>query len=165
MSFAARLLALRTALQNRTRRRNVVAEAGITLLEMLVVLVIIGLLVGLIGPNLLGRVDRAKVDTTLTQLKMLKGALDTLRLDVGRYPTAEEGLALLVTAPQDQTLRARWNGPYLEGGRLPQDGWGRNYVYSLPGRDGRAYALYSLGADGQPGGTGNDAEIGDLPPN
>lgn len=82
MLLAARLLA---RLQNRTRRRHVLAEAGITLLEMLVVLVIIGLLVGLIGPNLLGRVDRAKVDTTLTQLKMLKGALDTLRLDVGRY--------------------------------------------------------------------------------
>lgn len=162
MPFVVRLLA---RLQNRSRRRHALAEAGITLLEMLVVLVIIGLLVGLIGPNLLGRVDRAKVDTTLTQLKMMKGALDTLRLDVGRYPTAEEGLALLVTPPQDQALRARWNGPYLEGGKLPQDGWGRNYVYSMPGRDGRAFALYSLGADGQPGGTGNDAEIGDLPPN
>lgn len=153
---------LTPGLGHRIDRRRLL-QAGITLLEMLVVLVIIGLLVGLVGPNLLGRVDKAKVDTTNTQLKILKSALDTMRLDIGRYPTNEEGLAMLVTAPNDAGLRARWNGPYLEGGKLPDDGWNRAFIYSVPGKDGAPFALYSLGADGQPGGSGVDGDIGYLP--
>src|ERR1700740_178476 len=86
---------------------------GFTLLEMLVVLVIIGLIAGLVGPQLMGRVDTSKVTAADTQVRMLKSALDTMRLDIGRYPTKEEGLALLVTPPKDDRIAARWQGPYL----------------------------------------------------
>src|SRR5688572_7303893 len=89
------------------------AEAGFTLLEMLVVLVIIGLIAGLVGPQLLGRVDTSKVTAADTQVRMLKGALDTLRLDIGRFPTKEEGLDLLMAAPKDERVARRWRGPYL----------------------------------------------------
>jgi general secretion pathway protein G len=136
---------------------------GFTLLEMLVVLVIIGLLAGLVGPRLFGKVDTSKVQTAQTQVKMLKGALDTLRLDIGRYPTAAEGLNLLQAPPDDEKLRARWHGPYLDGD-LPQDPWGNPYQYSIPGRNNQPFALYSLGADGKKGGEGFDADVGMLPP-
>src|SRR5215813_14162462 len=87
--------------------------SGFTLLEMLVVLVIIGLLAGLVGPQLMGRVDTSKVTTAETQSRMLKSALDTMRLDIGRYPTKEEGLAMLSTAPADTRVARKWQGPYL----------------------------------------------------
>lgn len=136
---------------------------GVTLLEMLVVLVIIGLLAGLVGPRLLGTLDKANVDTAKVQVKMLKGALKTMRLDIGRFPTTEEGLALLRGAPTDEKIRAFWKGPYLEEA-VPLDPWKNAYQYSVPGSDGRDFALYSLGADGKPGGSGFDADLGDLPP-
>jgi len=136
---------------------------GFTILEMLVVLVIIGLLAGLVGPKLLGYVDDASVRTAEVQVKMLKGALQTMRLDIGRFPTTEEGLALLRSLPVDEKIRPFWKGPYLEE-PLPLDPWKNPYQYSLPGRDGMDFALYSLGADGKLGGTKNDADIGYLPP-
>ena len=120
---------------------------GFTLLEILVVLVIIGLLAGLVGPRLLSQLDRAKVTTAETQIKMLKGALETMRLDLGRFPNAEEGLKILVTAPVDGALRTRWRGPYLDG-QLPSDPWGNPYQYDPRGRDTNPFTLYSFGPDG-----------------
>ncbi len=138
--------------------------AGFTLLEMLVVLVIIGLLAGLVGPRLFSKVDESKIKTTKVQVKMMKGAVETLKLDINRFPNTEEGLSLLWTPPQDERLRSLWHGPYLDE-QIPADPWGRPYQYSVPGADGQPFALYSLGPDGQPGGEGENADIGYLPAN
>jgi general secretion pathway protein G len=137
--------------------------AGFTLLEMLVVLVIIGLIASLVGPRLFSRVDTSKVQIADTQSRMLRGAVETFQLEVGRIPTADEGLAVLVKPPADERAKARWRGPYLDEA-VPSDPWGNPYVYSMPGRDGLPFALYSLGADGKRGGEGNDADVGFLPP-
>ncbi len=139
------------------------ATRGFTLIEMLVVLVIIGLLASLVGPKLFSKVDSSKVQTAQTQVKMLKGSLETLRLDIGRFPSEAEGLALLNAAPEDEKLRARWRGPYLDEA-LPPDPWGNPYQYSVPGANGQPFALYSFGADGKRGGEGTDADVGYLPP-
>lgn len=136
---------------------------GFTLLEMLVVLVIIGMLAGLVGPKLFSKVDSSKVQTAQTQVKMLKGSLETLRLDIGRFPTAEEGLAILNAPPADEKLKTRWRGPYLDD-KLPPDPWGNPYQYSIPGAESQPFALYSMGADGKRGGEGFDADVGYLPP-
>jgi general secretion pathway protein G len=133
--------------------------AGFTLLEMLVVLVIIGLVAGLVGPRLFSKVDSSKVQTAGVQIKLLRGALETMRMDVGNYPSADVGLAMLTTAPSDPAQRARWKGPYLDEG-VPLDPWGNPYQYRVPGEDGRPFAIVSLGADGKPGGEGIDADIG-----
>lgn len=136
--------------------------AGFTLIEMLVVLVIIGLLAGLVGPKLFGKVDSSRVQTAQTQVKMLKGAIESMRLDIGRFPTPEEGLALLSTSPKDDKIRGRWRGPYLDDD-VPLDPWGTPYQYSVPGSKGQPFALYSFGADGKAGGEGTDADVGYLP--
>jgi len=138
-------------------------QLGFTLLEMLVVLVIIGLLAGLVGPRMFGKVDSSKVKTAQTQIKMIKGALETLRLDVGTFPTAQEGLAVLYDPPSDQRRRKQWQGPYLDE-QVPLDPWGNAYQYSVPGKDRQPFALYSFGADGQPGGSEFAADIGYLKP-
>jgi general secretion pathway protein G len=135
-------------------------QAGFTLLEMLVVLVIMGLLAGLVGPQLLARVDTSKVSAANTQARMLKTSLDTMRLDVGRFPTKEEGLDLLNKPPRDERLARRWHGPYLSED-VPLDPWGNPYVYVQESDSG--IALFSLGADGKPGGEGNNADVGFLP--
>jgi general secretion pathway protein G len=144
-------------------RARAVLQSGFTLLEILVVLVIIGLLAGLVGPRLLSQVDRGKNTTAEAQVKMLKSALETMRLDLGRFPTNDEGLNLLVTAPADPALKAKWVGPYLDG-KMPVDPWGNPYNYSVPGRDGVPFALYSYGGEGKPGASGVGAGIGYLPP-
>jgi general secretion pathway protein G len=135
------------------------ASAGFTLLEMLVVLVIIGLLAGLVGPQLMSRVDTSKVTAADTQVRMLKSALDTMRLDIGRYPTKDEGLAMLMEQPKDERAARKWQGPYLSEA-LPNDPWGNPYQY-MPA--GNTVYLYSYGADGQPGGEGINADVGFLP--
>jgi general secretion pathway protein G len=142
--------------------RPLTKPAGFTLLEMLVVLVIIGLIASLVGPRLFSRVDASKVQVAETQTRMLRGAVETYRLEVGRLPTMEEGLAVLTQTPTDERARGRWRGPYLDEA-VPADPWGNPYQYSIPGRDGMPFALYSHGADGQPGGEGNDADVGFLP--
>lgn len=134
-------------------------QRGFTLLEMLVVLVIIGLLAGLVGPRIWGASDDAKITTAKTQIKMLKGALEAMHLDIGRFPSAEEGLSLLRSAPADERIKALWKGPYLDEG-VPNDPWNSPYQYSIPGKN-RPFALFSLGADGQAGG-GNSDDIGYL---
>lgn len=136
---------------------------GFTLLEMLVVLVIIGLIASLVGPRLFSRVDSSKVQVAETQARLLRGAIETFRLEVGRLPTTQEGLSVLYTAPSDDRSRARWRGPYLDE-RVPADPWGNPYQYAIPGRDGLPFAIYSYGADGKAGGEGNDADVGFLPP-
>lgn len=137
-------------------------QAGFTLLEMIVVLVIIGLLMGLVGPRLFHQADRAKVQTAQTQVKMLRGALETMRLDIGRFPTDQEGLQLLVQKPTDPAIAPLWHGPYLDGA-VPLDPWGHPYIYSAQPSKDQAFTLYSYGADGKPGGTGENADIGYLP--
>ncbi len=141
-----------------TRARH----SGFTLLELLVVLVIIGLLAGLVGPRLLGRVDQSKVTTAQTQVQLLRGALENFRLDVGRYPTPEEGRAALVQAPSAPDARAKWRGPYLTDA-LPNDPWGQPYQFSVPGANAQPFALYSWGADGKVGGEGDAKDLGLLP--
>ncbi|SJZ90175.1 type II secretion system major pseudopilin GspG [Novilysobacter spongiicola] len=137
-------------------------QRGFTLLEMIVVLVIIGLIMGLVGPRLFGQADKAKVQTAETQIKMLGGALQTMRLDIGRLPTAEEGLRALVERPGDERAAKAWSGPYLDD-NVPADPWGRPYQYAPASSGAKPYTLYSLGADGQPGGEEFDADVGHLP--
>ncbi len=131
-------------------------EAGFTLIELLVVLVILGLLAAVAGPRVVGYLGGARSDTASIQLAALEQALDLYRLDVGGYPSTEEGLRALLTQPAGAD---GWNGPYLDGETVPADPWGNPYVYRMPGADG-AYDLYTLGADNRPGGTGENAPIG-----
>jgi general secretion pathway protein G len=135
----------------RTRRR----QAGFTLIEIMVVMVIIGLLMALVGPNLIGRSEKAKTQAAAMQIERLGTVLDTFRLDTGRYPTSQEGLGVLVQRPIGLD---RWDGPYLTKG-IPNDPWDRPYVYRSPGDGGRPYDLYSFGADGAPGGQDNNRDI------
>lgn len=132
---------------------------GFTLLEMLVVLVIVGLLVSMVGPRLFTKVDSAKVQTAAAQIKLLRGAVETMRMDINVYPTVEQGLRLLTEQPADPALRQRWKGPYLEGA-VPPDPWGNLYQYRPPESSNQAFTLISFGADGKPGGVGNDQDIG-----
>ena len=140
-------------------RLRVRVDHGFTLLEMLVVLVIIGLVAGLVGPRLFSKVDSSKVQTAGVQIKLLRGAIETLRMDMGKYPPVDVGLGMLVTPPADPTLSPRWKGPYLDES-VPLDPWGNAYQYAIPGTDGRPFSIVSLGADGKIGGEGNDADIG-----
>ena len=129
--------------------------AGFTLIELLVVLVILGLLAGLVGPNVMKYVGSSKVEVAKAQLEDLAAGLDLFKLDVGRYPNSEEGLRVLVEG-KDTILG--WNGPYLRKKRVPQDPWNHDYVYALPGQ-GSDYQLISFGADGEPEGTGENADL------
>ena len=155
------LLAQKTNLQRRQLRQS---ATGFTLLEMLVVMVIIGMLAAFIGPRLFSNVEKAAVTAATAQVKMLRGAIETFRLDVGRYPTQQEGLAALNKAPGDTNVASRWRGPYLDG-EVPLDPWKNPYQYSLPGAGGQPFALYSYGNDGKRGGEGYAADIGTLPVN
>jgi len=138
-------------------------HAGFTLMEMLVVLAIIGLIVGMVGPRILGTVDREAPKIAMTQAKLLRGAIENFRLDVGRYPTTQEGIAALTLKPSDSVIAARWRGPYTDGD-IPMDPWKNPYQYSVPGANGQPFALYSMGADGKRGGEGDAADVGVLPP-
>ncbi|WP_126446469.1 type II secretion system major pseudopilin GspG [Sulfuricystis multivorans] len=127
---------------------------GFTLLELLVVVAIIGLLVAYVGPRYAAQLGKSEITAARAQMEALAKALDTYRLDTGHYPSAAQGLAALRERPAGE---AKWNGPYLQKD-VPADPWGRPYVYRVPGRKGD-YELLSLGRDGVPGGTGDNADI------
>jgi general secretion pathway protein G len=128
--------------------------AGFTLIELLVVVVIIGLLAGLVAPRYFGQVAKSNVNVARAQIDALGKALDQYRLDVGSYPSTDQGLQALVSRPDSID---RWQGPYLQKG-VPPDPWGRPYLYKAPGDHGD-YDLLSYGADGQPGGTGENIDV------
>ena len=130
-------------------------SAGFTLLELLVVIVIIGLLAAYVGPKYFSQLGKSEVTVARAQIEAFEKSLDTYRLDVGRYPTTEEGLNALMSAPP--TAAGKWNGPYLKKG-VPADPWGHAYQYRAPGSKSE-YDIVSLGKDGQPGGTGEGADI------
>jgi general secretion pathway protein G len=127
---------------------------GFTLLELLVVMVIIGLLAGIVAPQYFAQIGKSNAKVARAQIESFGQALDQYRLDVGQYPTSEQGLLALRTAPQQV---ARWQGPYLKRD-VPEDPWGRAYLYKRPGQHGE-YDLLSLAADGQPGGDGENADV------
>ena len=127
---------------------------GFTLLELLVVMVIIGLLAGIVAPQYFAQIGKSNAKVARAQIESFGQALDQYRLDVGQYPTTEQGLLALRAAPQQV---ARWQGPYLKRD-IPDDPWGRAYVYKRPGQHGD-YDLVSLGSDGQPGGDGEATDV------
>jgi len=139
-----------------SERKNARRDAGFTLIELLVVLVILGLLAGMVGPQVLGYVGSSKSKAARVQLEQIAAALDLYRLDVGRYPTTQQGLKALAEAPAGVK---GWSGPYLAKGGVPADPWGNPYAYKAPGR-GRPFDVTSLGRDGREGGDGEDADIG-----
>lgn len=128
--------------------------SGFTLLELLVVIVIIGLLAAYVGPKYFAQLGKSEITIAKAQIESFEKALDSFRLDVGRYPTTEEGLSALTTPPTGVTT---WNGPYLKK-QAPQDPWRHSYVYRSPGGKGELDIL-SLGKDGQPGGSADNADI------
>ena len=129
--------------------------AGFTLLELLVVVAIIGLLVGYVAPRYFSQVGKSEVQVARAQIDALEKALDQYRLDTRRYPTAEQGLAALVVKPANEP---NWAGPYLKKA-VPNDPWGRPYVYRVPGQKSE-FDLLSYGRDGKAGGSGEDADVG-----
>lgn len=127
---------------------------GFTLIELLVVMVIIGLLAALVGPRFIRQEEKAKIKAAKAQIELLSTALDTFRLDVGRYPTTQEGLEALRQKPGGLE---RWDGPYLKK-EVPLDPWGKTYVYKSPGEHG-TFDITSYGADGAPGGDGDNRDV------
>jgi general secretion pathway protein G len=137
-------------------QRHAHASAGFTLVEMLVVLTIIGLIMGLIGPRVLGYLSESKVKTAKLQIESFSSALDLFYIDTGRYPTSSEGLESLALRPSGVDV---WNGPYVKGARIPTDPWGHPYQYRSPVERIPPYEIMSLGSDGSEGGTGNAADV------
>jgi general secretion pathway protein G len=153
-----------TALANRLsphRLRSLASTAspGYTLIEILVVLTIISLLLGLVGPRVLSYLGDSKVKTAKLQIESFGSALDLFYLDTGRYPTGSEGLDALTQRPSNVPV---WNGPYLKGGRVPNDPWGNAYQYRSSGERTPPYEIASFGADGREGGTGTAADISNV---
>lgn len=145
-------------LKLRAHRRSRRRPSGFTLIEILVVIVVIAILATLVAPNIFQHVGAAKDATAKSQIEMLGAALDAYRLDNGRYPTTEQGLAALWEKPTSDPP-ANWRSPYLRK-PVPLDPWGRAYVYTAPGQvNPQGYDLLSYGADGKPGGDGEDADI------
>ena len=138
----------------RARARRASRKAGYSLMEILIVLAIMGLLVALVGPQLANMFGGAQGKTATAQVRTIKEVLNNINLDIGRFPTQEEGLSLIVQAPGDGV--ANWNGPYMD--EVPQDPWGKPYIYTAPA-DGGEPTVSSLGKDGKPGGSGANADI------
>lgn len=135
-------------------RKPECTHAGFTLIELLVVIAILGLVAGLVGPQIMKQFAGAKADTARLQIVDLGAGLDLFYLDLGRYPSTDEGLAALTAAPAQNS---DWNGPYLKKA-IPEDPWGQAYRYRSPG-DNAPYELVSYGADQQPGGSGDNADL------
>ena len=137
--------------------KKLTRQSGFTLIEVMVVIVILGVLAALIVPNVMGRGEKAKVDTTVIKLQSIAGSLDQYKLDNGKYPSMQDGgLDALVNKPA--TAKNWLPGGYVKGG-FPKDSWENDLQYVVPGSEGRAFDLYSFGADGQSGGEGTDADI------
>jgi general secretion pathway protein G len=133
-------------------------KAGFTLVEMLVVLTIIALILGLVGPRVLNYLGESRTKAAKLQIESFGSALDLFYLDVGRYPTSSEGLNALVQRPTGADI---WNGPYVKGGKVPTDPWGNTYQYSSP-VESAPYQIVSYGSDGREGGTGTAADISNV---
>jgi len=131
-------------------------QRGFTLVELLVVLVVLGLLIGIVGPRAIGYLSGARSDTARIQLETFAAALDLYKLDMGKYPGGEEGLGALVVAPAGSK---KWRGPYLSKPAVPRDPWDNAYVYVAPGPGEMPYQMISYGADGKAGGDGDDADV------
>lgn len=131
-------------------------EAGLTLVELLVVMVILVLVAGLVAPRVIGYLGSSKTKTAKVQIESLRSALELYKLDVGRYPTSQEGLSVLVKKPDNATI---WNGPYLTKTSVPKDPWGVPYHYKQPGQHG-AFDIYTLGSDQQEGGEKEASDVG-----
>ncbi len=127
---------------------------GFSLIEIMVVMIIIGLLAGLVGPKLFGQLGKAKQKTAKAQIEMIMAALDAYRLDVGSYPSQQEGLEALISNPGD----SEWAGPYLAKSQIPADPWNNDYIYRKPGQNSEV-EITSLGQDNREGGNGEDADI------
>lgn len=136
--------------------------AGFTLIEIMAVVVIIGLLTGIVGTAIIGRLNQANATAAKTQIKQIEAALDFYRMDNGRYPTSDQGLEALVVAPTIEPIPRNFRPEgYLQGGKVPLDPWGLPYEYESPGtHNPYGVDVWSLGADGKPGGTGADADVG-----
>ena len=133
---------------------------GFTLIEIMVVVIILGLLAGLVLPRILGQEEKAKFEATKVQIRSLEDALDSYKLDNGFYPTTDQGLESLIKKPESGRIPLKWrDGGYLKPARIPKDPWGKDYVYFSPGSEGREYEILSYGADNEPGGEGNNADI------
>jgi general secretion pathway protein G len=152
------LISKRAAAQRRAsfvggggRRRG----AGMTLIEILVVLVLIGIVLGIVGGNFIGRGEKAKADAAKIEIGQIGQALDLYKLEIGRYPTTQEGLQALIQAPAGAS---NWNGPYWKKSTIPKDPWGNEYKYTSPGQSG-PYDILSYGADGKEGGDGVNKDI------
>jgi general secretion pathway protein G len=139
----------------KTTQRKYGRERGMTLIEILVVLVLIGIVMGIVGGNFLGKGEKAKGDAAKIEINQIGQTLDLYKLEIGRYPTTQEGLQALITAPAGV---ANWNGPYWKNGTLPKDPWGNEYKYVSPGSHG-AYDIISYGSDGKEGGDGPNKDI------
>ena len=148
----------RSALVNLRSIRSA-ASAGYTLVEILVVLTIISLIVGLVGPRVLSYLGESRVKTAKLQIESFGSALDLFYLDTGRYPTSAEGLDALSQRPANAAI---WNGPYLKGGRVPTDPWGNVYQYRFSAEKTPPYEIISFGSDGREGGTGTAADISNV---
>jgi len=134
-------------------------NAGFTIIEIMVVIVIIGLLIGIVGPRLIGRTDDARVSAAKMQIESLSSAIKMYKLDIGAYPTTSQGLDALVTAPQGDGNLSKWRkGGYLEKSKVPKDPWGNEFIYLSPGAHGD-FDLISNGADGVPGGEDYNKDI------
>jgi general secretion pathway protein G len=130
-------------------------QHGMTLIEILVVLVLIGIVLGIVGGNFIGKGEKAKADAAKIEIGQIAQTLDLYQLEVGRYPSSQEGLQALISAPAGV---ANWNGPYWKKSTLPKDPWGNEYKYLAPGSKA-PYEIVSLGADGKEGGDGADKDI------
>ncbi len=139
-----------------TLRPNRPARAsGFTILELVMVLVLIGVILAMVGPRVFQNLGRANSEVAKSQMATVGGQLELFKLDVGRFPTTQEGLAALVTAPSGAS---NWNGPYIKDPKSLKDPWGRDFVYKSPGDKG-AYDLLTLGADGKEGGDGENRDV------
>ena len=135
-------------------------ETGFTLIEIMVVLTIIAIMTALIAPQIMGRVDDARIAAAKQDIRTLETALDFYQMDNFRYPTTDQGLEALVKKPDDPSVKNWRVGGYLRATTVPKDPWNNEYKYLFPGSKGGAYDLYTLGADGETGGEGADADIG-----